>query len=306
MSEDVNNLSTSQKISEADPSDLEAKYRDLALRMAIHPNDPRIKEPQLFLGKLPPDLPFELPLPVGSNVIGTLIRSPQHIEMVLDCSQTPESVIEFYTERLTVTGWQKFEQPIGGRSGGFTVSLRGPVISMLFCRGNRGPALNVQAFIGQQTLTELRLNLSADSQNSPCNQKQQYRPPYENLIPPLSPPAGIQQLGGGGGGGSNSWYSSATLETDLNLATLATYYASQLEKGGWTKRDEGQSGPIAWNTWDFKDSDGENWQATFFILRNSDVSRQHFLYIKADLAEGGQNNGGQINFTNWIVGKSGR
>lgn len=178
--------------------------------------------------------------------------------------------------------------------GGFVHShLRALEHSALFCQGPRGPALNVRALTEQAGFTDMRLNLDLDERNSPCAQSARMRRQqrlhmigFERLIPPLAPPAGAQQMGGGGGSSANdSYYSSATLEADDDLAALAAHYAAQLEQAGWTRTDAGQSGPLAWHSWAFHDEDGEPWRGFFFILKTPGTEHEHFLYIRADLAQ---------------------
>lgn len=51
----------------------------------------------------------------------------------------------------------------------------------------------------------------------------------------------------------------ATLDLDapMDLAELAAHYATQLERAGWTRNTEEQSGPIVLNTWTFRDEDDQ-------------------------------------------------
>src|SRR5260370_2433021 len=80
----------------------------------------------------------------------------------------------------------------------------------------------------------------------------------QNLIPPLMPPKGAKQQDGGGGGGGDSWRSSATLDTDMELTALSTHYTAQLAKGGWVRTDEGKTRPLALATWAVQDGGKEN------------------------------------------------
>ena len=49
----------------------EELLRELALRLATFPGDPRVMNPQLFVGELPQHLPVEIPLPENSHVLGS-------------------------------------------------------------------------------------------------------------------------------------------------------------------------------------------------------------------------------------------
>jgi hypothetical protein len=84
------------------------------------------------------------------------------------------------------------------------------------------------------------------------------------------------------------------LESEQEPGSLVAHYAAQLEKAGWSKQAEGQSGPVGWNTWH---EEGEDWMGVFFILKIPQSERQHFLYIRAELAEGEP----PVQFSNWIT-----
>ncbi len=277
----------------ANPENREALLEALALRLTTSFADPRTNNPQLFVGQLPTNLPFELPIPEGSRIIGSLARSAAHLTIVLDVPLPPGQALAFYMERLQAAGWAEPEQPPGiMQVGGFVHSrLQALSHSMLFCKGPRGPSLHFFALAEQNGITDVRLDLNLDERESPCGQaarmrrQRMHRPGFEELIPPLVPPAGARQMGGGGGGSSDSWYSSATLEADSDLAALAAHYAGQLAQGGWTRTDEGTAGPAAWHTWTFQDEDKEPWYGMFFMLKLPGKEREYFLYIRIELAD---------------------
>ncbi len=272
------------------PENREALLETLALRLSVHIFDPRADHPQLFVGRLPEGLPFELPIPEGSRIIGSLARSSKHLEMVLDVPLPPEQALAFYRERLLAAGWNEPEQPMHGpHQGGFVHSgIFARRQSVLFCKGPHGPALDINAPVEHDGFTDVRLDLNLDERMTPCGQsararrQQRRHMDTEPIIPILDAPAGARQMPDGGGGGAERWYSAATLEADEDLATLAAHYASQLEKAGWTQTAAGSDGPLAWHTWTLKDEDGEPWRGFFFILKTLDLEREYSLYAKAE------------------------
>ncbi|HEY7357724.1 MAG TPA: hypothetical protein VH590_14705 [Ktedonobacterales bacterium] len=278
---------------DTNPESREALLEALALRLTSSPFDPRTQNPQLFVGQLPDNLPFELPIPEGSRVIGGITRSPEHIGLLLDVPLPPEQAHAFYKERLQADGWSELDQPMGMQRGGFVhSSILARSHSVTFCKGPRGPSLDVRALSAQAGFTDVRLSLNLDERESPCAQSARMRRGrrvrdmgLEQLIPPLAPPEGARQMGGGGGGGSDSWYSSATLEADTDLATLTAHYADQLAQGGWTRTDAGSAGPAAWHIWTFQDEDKEPWYGMFFMLKSPGKEREYFLYIRIELTD---------------------
>ncbi|MGZ3666185.1 MAG: hypothetical protein ACXVDA_17080, partial [Ktedonobacterales bacterium] len=70
----------------------------------------------------------------------------------------------------------------------------------------------------------------------------------------------------------------------LDVSTLVAHYQAQLERGGWERKDAGESGPIAWSSWVFKDRQGEPWRGLFFILKQPDVADRYLLQVSAEWA----------------------
>jgi hypothetical protein len=265
----------------------EALLEELALRLSTFPGDPRVDSLQLLVGQLPANLAIGIPLPEKSQVLGTLIRSPEDIDIVLNSELSPDAVLNFYKECMTAAGWNELET-MRSMHGGF-VHAGFPAFEnrITFCKGPDGLAFTVNAFEGKQGHTDVRIDVNAGSEHSPCAQpnRMQQRMMHrdlQNLIPPLMPPKGAKQQGGGGGGGGDSWRSSATLDTDMELTALSTHYAAQLAKGGWVRTDEGKTGPLAWSTWTFQDEDKETWNGLFFILKRPGKERQHVLEVRID------------------------
>jgi hypothetical protein len=265
----------------------EVLLQELVLRLLAHPADPRTQNPRLLIGQLPDTLPFDLPLPTGSRVLGSLQRSAEHAEVIVDVPLAQEETLAFYRAQMQASGWLEEEFPPGVRAGGFVSTGFPGIGSMLHLhQGVRGPSLRLHAVPGLAGQTEVRLHIDLSGRDSPAHRSRMRRQQMmgHNLLPPLPAPAGARQTGGGGGGGSDSYYSSATLETDADLPTLTTHYAGQLEKAGWSQIDAGQSGPLAWHAWTFQDEDGEPWRGLFFILKIPGAERQYALYIRVDWA----------------------
>lgn len=288
-------------MSDTTPGAREDLLRELALRLSTYPGDPRNDNPQLLVGQLPDNMAIPVPMPENTRILGTLIRSPENINIILDSNMSPAEVANFYKEQLGSSGWNELDM-MRPMYGGFVHSRFQAFENQLtFCQGPDGPAFTVHTFERQQSQTEIRLDINFGTEFSPCAQSnqrmQQMHRGLHDLIPPLLPPTGAKQFGGGGsGGGAGSWHTTASLETDLDLATLLTHYSQQLEKGGWTRTGEGFSGPLAWTTWAFQDEDKENWSGLFFILKMPGKEREHALEVRIDWDKKAQRHGGWFSY----------
>lgn len=229
------------------PDQGEAALRALALRLLAprYPGMPAPGEIQLLTGRLPDPLPVEIPIPDGATVAGSLVRGVQGIEIVLDTHLSPDQIRDFYQARMVAAGWNIPSPGFPGERWGFTPGAA--VHSMLFCRGTRGPALQITTFTVPGVPNDVRLHLITDARHSPCMHRGG-PPSFEATIPQLAPPPGAEQWPGAGGGGGDSWLTTARLTTDLELPAIVAHYAAQLEQAGWARTGEDQSGPQAWST----------------------------------------------------------
>ncbi len=286
----------------------ETDLLELALRLATYPGDSRTQNAQLLPGQLPDQLPVDIPFPEGSHVLGSLIRNPESINMLLDTHLSPEQVLTFYRQRMQAAGWQTTDiyrphrggfMPSGSRSRGgnetFYQGLRDPALTVNALGsssawgddGNRNrscPALSVNAFPGRGNVTDARLNLEMNSAFPPGLAPHRRGHPSRNLpslLPALEAPEGANQTGGGGGSSRNSAHADATLETNTDLSTLAAHYKTQLEQAGCVLTEEGQNGPLAWNTWTLKEDD-EQWHGFFIILKVLDQEYYLNMRMKSD------------------------
>jgi hypothetical protein len=244
-------------------------------------------EPQLLVGQIPDPWAAELPLPDVARVAGSLVIGDR-VTVVLDCPLAAAGALEFYRGRLPAAGWTD-PGPLGPHGGGFVHSGGRADPRALFCRGEGGPALWVIAAERGPGRTEVRLELdtfASRPEQSPCARRRAMgyprRPMGLDRMPALLAPVGAEQRSEGGGGGDEQAYSSATVQTDLDLPALGAHYARQLERAGWTRTGEGADGPTAWSTWSFADDEGRPWRAVFVALRLPDIAGRPFLVLHAE------------------------
>ena len=290
----------------------ESDLLELALRLATYPNDPSTQNAQLLPGQLPDQLPVDIPIPEGSYILGSLIRNPESIDMLLNAHLSPEQVLSFYRQRMEAKGWQTTDiyrpnrggfMPSGSRSRGgnetFYQGLRDPSLTIKDLessapwhdevnRNRSGPVLTVNAYPDKGNMTDLRLNLNMNGPFPPGPLPHMRGRPSRNifsLLPALEAPEGAEQTGGGGGGSLNSARSEATLVTNTDLLALVAHYNRQLEQAGCVLIDEGLNGPLAWITWTLKEDD-KLWHGFFFILKELD--QEYYLHLRMKSASGGK------------------
>ncbi|HEU5229103.1 MAG TPA: hypothetical protein VFU49_14905 [Ktedonobacteraceae bacterium] len=274
----------------ATPNEIE-RLEKLAIGLLTYSGDPHIAEPRLFLGKIPENLPIEIPMPERSRVLGALARSEKYIEIVLESDLKPEEIVGFYRTQLSSQGWNEPEELQPHQNGGFLHTGLGPHMNITFCQASGGAGLTLSVVQLSDATANIHLNLGLGHEMNPCAQQARNRRHMQRhhrifeMIPPLTPPQGAQQQNGGGNSGPDQVHTTATLKTNLALDVLAKHYADQLVRGGWTQTDTGASGPLVWYTWRFTNEDQEPWSGLFFVLKTPEQPDNYFLCVRASWIE---------------------
>lgn len=245
----------------------------LALRFAINIYTLPIGSPttlRIYPADIPPDLPFELPIPEDADVIGTFARvgAENAGAVYLSAPLSQEAVVEFYADTLDETVWEQAESMAGG--GGFMPT---PIYSS-FC-GENDTVLTVGAFpaVNAPTdadMSDFMINYQIDANYSPCEQPTNSSD-YRGLFPALTPPDGVSVSGNSsGGGGGDSYYQETTLATTLTAGELVAAYNPQLAEAGWTELTTIDAETTALSTWTFTDEEGETWNGLLLMSRTAD------------------------------------
>jgi len=250
----------------------------LALRLLAYnyPGQPGLDDTRLFVGALPPDLPEALPIPAGAQLLGSLMRGRQQIDVVFDTTLTPDAVLAFYREGLATAGWR---MPKAREHGGFAHGS--PTRDVTFCRSERGPGLRVDA-VPATGVTQVRLTVLVDERNRCGGAGRQ--DPFAR-IPPLTTPEGSEQRAMGGSGDGARAHATAKLTTDLEVKAVADHYRLQLDRVGWVQSEAGEAGPAAWAAYSFTDETGAPWRGSLFVMRQPGAPREYVLQVWVDAGE---------------------
>ena len=86
---------TEPVVGAAIPKDTETEFQVLARRLLArrYAGVPAPDGIRILVGRLSAGLPTDIPLPEGAQVVGSLLRSEEEIEIVLDGSQTTDEVL---------------------------------------------------------------------------------------------------------------------------------------------------------------------------------------------------------------------
>ncbi|QBD75862.1 hypothetical protein EPA93_07510 [Ktedonosporobacter rubrisoli] len=261
----------------------EDKLYKLALRLADKPRKSELKEPQILIGSLP-ELQIPVPIPAGSELLGTVIYGPRALEILLDVPLAAQEALAFYRRELVAESWQTREDELPKR-GGFSHSTPSSFINEGFSH-NSGLVLDVHVGREVKGVSHVSLNLG---ERAP-SQRRRRNPMHDEmfrLLPSLVPPAGASQSGSGGSFGSDQVSTRATLELqeEAQLADLLKHYTDQLERAGWKRLDGELLVHTAWTAWNFQDKESEEWFATFYMFRIPVEKRRYQLELSAEVKD---------------------
>jgi hypothetical protein len=233
----------------------------------------------VFVGGLPEDLGFELPVPEDSRVIGSIVRGTMEggTEIILDVNLAPEDAFTFYREQLLQAGWE--EQTPQAYGGGF---VSGSSLGTTFCLNENDAVIFLSAYAPPSLPTELRLNIQQEAQYSACLAQEMGMDEASGLIPSLVSPMDSLIQSGGGSSGDGMAETSAVLKTELSMGALAQQYAPQLVEAGWKPLAQDEEPELAWSSWSIADAEGQEWSGLLLIFRSPLVPEKVLASFRVD------------------------
>lgn len=257
----------------------EPTTEELAIRLLQFDyfSSPELTQPELMPGKLPEEMPVDLPIPNGTRIVGSEILEDMGITVVMDVTMTPEEALDFYRDALVPQNWT--ETDITGMERGFM----GGSVSTTFCKGARDPSVMVSAY-PLENGTDLRLDISTDPYYSPCSMTDQsdWMEPMPKLAAPKDAVISNQNSMGGWG---NQVTVSAEIETELDSSALAIHYADQLKAANWTAVSSEECGSASWSTWSFEDEEGISWDGFLIALDFTGGEDKRFVMMQTSMEE---------------------
>jgi hypothetical protein len=282
-------------------------------------------EPSLTIlpGALPDDLPLRIPMPPGGRLLGSVVsvapsfiavsfgggrprprpRGGDLVTVYLDVPGGAERILASFEQPMAEQGWRppaidpdSVMRRRMGRGGGGFQSTGAPFYvppSRTFCASERGPSLRVVVNLRDAGPQDVRLYLSlfdtGQCAESADDDDDAYMPQFRitRMLPVLQPPMGVEMWGGGGGGSDQDWHTDATAHTDMDAAALVAHFGGQFRAAGWTQRDEGVNGALAWSRWTSEDG---RYEADLWVIEAPEPG-ERYLRLRAQRAEPGSSHG---------------
>ena len=248
----------------------------------------------LHPGALPPNAGFDLPIPPGARLIGSVLRQRTNanpsFDTVLDVSGSADDVTSFYERELGKKGLTTPPAPQQMQPGGFQ-GTAGPAKGSMFCKGDGLPYVSVSVFTRPSAANDVRIHFepaqTASAQQfmgSPCSQKG--GPPQgmpAQRLPALRAPDGVLLQASGSSMGGARQQSDAVATTPKTAAELESFFSQQLAAAGWTRVAGGSNTPLAFSTWKVP-GDGD-WQGVLIVIEMPAKDRRS-LMLRAESPTG--------------------
>lgn len=261
-------------------------YRELLAfveRYHTYPSSTARDEVNVHVGKLPPTLGFELPLPDDGKVVGSLSWGTSRHQIIVDTALLPDEVLEFYTERLAAIGYEPWRMP-GSR--GF-LSPEGD-FQRTFCHDLSDTELRITASNTDRRFTDLRIHVSKDQPHSQCAQempKPAQSSPGQKYMPILNayPDSNIPSKSGCGH--ENAYSSQIELRSSASGKEILAHYSRQLLDSDWIELDSGQRDRFYWSIWTFMDDEDRQWEGILYVTESSKDAEKRTVMLQITLVD---------------------
>jgi hypothetical protein len=254
----------------------------------------------LLVGQIAPELELDLPVSVGSRVVGSVVRRgvavAGRVEVVIDVPGSVQEVMDFYEREFGAQGWRWVYINTTPPVTGFQQQPPAPASTRqaAFCEeGNSNPAFSVRLEQLRPDLTDARITRGGTM--LPCVMNMPPSPPAGPLsrpmepsagptlylaVPTLYPPPGVElRRSPSSSAGTDSSGTEARAITTMPAADLEAFFAGQLRDLGWVRLSGSPAGTLVWSTWTVPELPDAQGLLTVHELPGTD---QRLLAIRID------------------------
>jgi hypothetical protein len=247
----------------------DAGVRRLAERLVGVWGDPGTMRVSLHAGALPPEMPYELPLPASFDVVGSVAREERgvlsSVQVVLDGPERTEEAFAALQGAFAAAGWTVFSDagmigfvpsqvPFSGRAcGPLQDDEHRPLAFITVMWVPDGPS-------------DVRLETQARAWPGACV-AWDGEPWFQAPLPTLSAPPGTTLLSPtfSADGDGDAAIAVAVLRGADAIAAVVEHYETQLLATGWTRLRGGVTDAFGTRSRWSRSHDGRDWTATLAV-----------------------------------------
>jgi hypothetical protein len=250
----------------------------------------------LFSGSLPGNLPFELPLPPDSMVVGSQ-ADENKVHVIFLSARTAMHASEWFDAHLPGKGWMKALDPresmmqsVGDKAMTIDEEPERPSGRRILRWYHHVERDDVSLFLvlrdenDSQSDGDVHISLKKDSERDRRQKREaefrrdRRRRPIDGGFGIILPPVGSQTSGLGGGESTHSGRQLFEVITKGKASTVARHYGLQLRLKSWHRRAGGESGPFAWSFW-ARHVEGETRQAYVLVAGMPETPGRYYVEL---------------------------
>lgn len=232
------------------------------------------------VGTLPVNLPLDLSLSQSISVVASIERTGEfeEVQIFLTAPDSTDLVGDLRTQLIT----QDFVVPPLLDDSPDQVFLdASDTEPTLFCSADNALIAYLASLAVAGESDAILLTLGS-AQGSACATDSTGQPNTGRILPRLAAPVDARVLSSGGTRSTTSVSAEAELRSPLSASELALAYETQLLAEGWQLADQEGGTSFAWSAWQFVDTAGDAWNATFSIARNAGSPTSYFAMLRAE------------------------
>lgn len=238
--------------------------------------------------ELPEDMPFDLPLPEQTQGTGAVVQDlleDRMLQILLASDQSARSVLDFYTEAFTVSGWRLIENP---SSSGF---VSAPLAAANFCLNDDEWFINMMITDRKDGGADALLYAQGPAWGMSCSDDtDRFFSGLHALLPALTPPDSVRMSAGSGGSAGGGPLSRRARSTETTLissgpeaAAILAHDNSQLEAAGWSLADTAADARVGWSRWTFTSAqDDAPWSGTLVVIRSPLAEDEYYAQLRIE------------------------
>ena len=233
---------------------------------------------RLYFAKLPDDLPTEVPLPLGTSLLGSIERTNTFGEsfwLFYDIKETNVvHAVDAYETRLLDAGWSE-QRRLGRPTTGFVDDY-----GKTFCATGR-PSITVSRLTSGDG-GNLNITIQRTTAVGQCGNVVDLAAQPPNPVPRLTAPSGTDMTIAFA---QRSTETGAILFGSVPLSALVDAFEAQLLAAKWRMVDKtvGKRGAI--ETFTFTDASGARWDAVLTLYASIDKANTYYAGIAAHIRD---------------------
>lgn len=237
---------------------------------------------EVYIGTLPPELPFTLELPAGMEVVGSVVTMGEfaNSQLMFTADQNVAEIVTTLRQQLESQGYERMNMGGGGQifqteSGDYLPQCSPDDTHSVIVNGRSLPDGGgvVRFYINNES------PLGGNCAQIPPDRISEDE--YAAIMPNLPAPANVASFSSGMSSGGDHVEATIGLRGETTIAALAEHYNGSLEDAGWHQTGASQTEDMAWSGWTITDNE-QSYVGTFYVVRDAGSSDRFYASLRIE------------------------